>query len=272
MLDPERHQPANSFQLSNGIGNRNQGLERWEATNSGFWATKPAQNYRGVQFGTERKEMDESGICSPPLWTTSPPRSPQHRKNYYQNLSPESRTQAIARGQRELMEMVRNMPESSYELSLKDLVEQPRVDVLAQNTTEEKDLNQKNLYRREGSGRKIDNKAQGRRSGNIDSGGFYLKMVFPTSLWSKKKKKKNESLTCNSSKVSPRPSASDGSPKGVVDKEWWRKKGLSASVESDSGTSSINTGSSKRSGSSSSSSSSSRSNSRYVKTLSPPEI
>ncbi|KAI4337889.1 hypothetical protein L6164_016255 [Bauhinia variegata] len=127
---------------------------------------------------------------------------------------------------------------------------------------DEKNLNQKNSYRRESSGRKNDSKAQGRRSGSIDSGGFYLKMVFPISLGSKKKKK-NETLTSNSAKVSPRPSVSDGSAKGVVDKEWLNKS-LSASVETDGGASSSNTGSLKSSGSSSSSCSS-ISNSRHEK-------
>ncbi|KAG6401361.1 hypothetical protein SASPL_138215 [Salvia splendens] len=39
------------------------------------------------------------------------------------SFSPDSRAQAIARGRTELMEMVRHMPKSSYELSLKDIVE-----------------------------------------------------------------------------------------------------------------------------------------------------
>ncbi|KAI4337890.1 hypothetical protein L6164_016256 [Bauhinia variegata] len=93
MLDPRTHQPSNSFQLSNGVGERNQGSES-------FWAPKPAQNYRGVQFRTERKDTDDSGICSPPLWRTSPPRSPQHRKNYYRSLSrsQEPKPSRVAKG------------------------------------------------------------------------------------------------------------------------------------------------------------------------------
>lgn len=155
------------------------------------------------------------------------------------------------------MEMVQNMPESCYELSLKDLVERPKVDVGEENKVRERNLSNKNVHKREGVGRK--------GSGKIDSGGFYLKMVFPTSLGSKKNnnnKKKKESSVNISSRVSPRSSVCDGSTKGI-DKDWW-KKSLSASVgESDSGVSSINSGSMKSSGSTNSSSSS-RSNSRYV--------
>lgn len=110
---------------------------------------------------------------------------------------------------------------------------------------------------------------QVKRNGNIiDRGGFYLKVVFPFPFGSKiknnkknKNKKKNESSSGNSSsKVSPRPSASDGSviKGGVVDNnEWWKK----SHRESDSGESSVNSGSIKSSGSSSSSS---RCNSRYA--------
>lgn len=43
-------------------------------------------------------------------------------------MSPASRTEAIVRGQRELMDMVKNMAESNYELTLKDLVEQTKTE------------------------------------------------------------------------------------------------------------------------------------------------
>ncbi|KAI4320545.1 hypothetical protein MLD38_034014 [Melastoma candidum] len=65
-----------------------------------------------------------SGASTPPLWPTSPPDIPTSA-DIYCSLSPASRTQAILRGQRELMEFVRNLPETSYELSLKDFVDLP---------------------------------------------------------------------------------------------------------------------------------------------------
>ncbi|KAF7829778.1 uncharacterized protein G2W53_012111 [Senna tora] len=233
------HPPTNSCPLPDAAGHTSRSYSGWEAANSGFWASKAGQNPRNcqswndteIQFGTESKDTDDSGICSPPLWRTSPPTSPQQRKNYYRSLSPASRTQAIARGQKELMDMVRNMPESSYELSLKDLVEKPWIEAQAQareeeNQAEQRNLNTRNGFRKEGSG--SGRKIQGKRGGNnIDSGGFYLKMMFPISLGSKKKTKIETSVN-GSSKVSPRPSVSD--------KEWW-KKSLSASGKSDSGVS-----------------------------------
>ncbi|KAG5111901.1 hypothetical protein JHK82_035170 [Glycine max] len=273
MLDPRRDQPTISFPLSNEIGHITHGYDTWGATNTDFMASKKRpKNYKichsynndmEVQLGTGSKvDDDESGICSPPLWTTSPPKSPHQCKNHYRCLSPASKTQAIARGQRELMEMVKSMPESSYELSLKDLVEHPRVEVAQEKGAEErKNLGDKNVDSR----KKVDmniKKGQVKRSGNIDSGGFYLKMVFPISLGSKKKTKNESLVNSGSNKVSPRTSVSDHGSKSL-DKEWWKKKSLSGSGgESDSGVSSINSGSMKSSGSNNSSSSS-RSNSRH---------
>ncbi|KAK7385085.1 hypothetical protein VNO78_30792 [Psophocarpus tetragonolobus] len=262
-----QNQPPISFPLSNELGHLTHGYDTWGGTNSDVMASrKPPKSLKNfhsynnmeVQLGTGSKLEDESGICSPPLWTTSPPKSPHQRKNYYRCLSPNSKTQAIARGQRELMEMVKNMPEATYELSLKDLVEHPRVEVGQEKGAEERrKLGNKNVENRKVN----DKKGHVKRSGNIDSGGFYLKMVFPISLGSKKKAK-NESLVNNgSNKVSPRTSASDGSKS--VDKEWWKNSLSASGGESDSGVSSINSGSMKSSGSSSNSSSSSRSNSRH---------
>lgn len=231
MLDQERDQPTISFPL------RIHRYGNWEAMNSGD---------------------DESDVFSPRLW------------NYNnETLSPKSRIQAIARGQREMMEMVRNMPESSYELSLKDLVEKQRVVEDGEEIeieTEEKNLINKNniVYKREGSsgsGRKLDQMSMAKRNGDVHSGGFYLKMMIPTSLGSKKKKnnkkKKNESSGNESSKVSLRSWGSEGCLK---------KSPSVSTMDSESGeTTCIKSGSTKSSGSSSSSSSnSSRSSSRYV--------
>ncbi|CAL0317951.1 unnamed protein product [Lupinus luteus] len=231
MFHPRRNQPTISFPLFDGVvGHR--------------------------IHGNESKVKEEPGICSTPLGTRSPPMSPHQKRNYYKSLSPSSKTQAIERGQRELMEMVRNMPESSYELTLKDIVEPPKVDAGEENKIREKNLSNKNVQKREGLSIKVDKKGSS-SSNKIDSGCLYLKMVFPTSLGSKKNnKKKDSSANNNSSKVCPRPSISDVSSNKSIDKDWW-KKNLSASAgDSDSGVSSIKSGSMKSSGSS-------RSNNRH---------
>ncbi|CAH8356288.1 unnamed protein product [Eruca vesicaria subsp. sativa] len=196
----------------------------------------------------------DSGVCSPPLWKNSPPKSPPppHKQANHQNLSPVSKAQVIARGQRELMEMVSKMPESCYELSLKDLVEV--------NTEGEKDLKvfdempqrakkTSKVVRKSKSDRWVD---PGRNKG-VNNSGFLLNLGFPVSLGAKKKTKKRDdddsSVTSRGSLVSPRRSISE-------DKDWWK----SESSRSQRGVSRINSGSSKSSvGGSSSRSNSDRS-------------
>uniref|UniRef100_A0A1J3G634 Uncharacterized protein n=1 Tax=Noccaea caerulescens TaxID=107243 RepID=A0A1J3G634_NOCCA len=197
-----------------------------------------------LNFPRTFDDHPDSGVCSPPLWRTSPPKSPSHRhNNNYQNLSPVSKAQVIARGQRELMEMVSKMPESCYELSLKDLVEV--------NTDEEKVFDemphrkkkQSKVVRKTKSDKWVDPIRNG--GVNVNNSGLFLKLVFPVSLGAKKKTKKKDeddsSVTSKSSWISPRPSISDSSMK-PDDKDWW-KDGLSESRRrSQRGVSRINSG------------------------------
>lgn len=244
----------------------------YTAMNFGPKARKTAQNYEnyrnfnggGVQF-RPNEPVDESGVCSPPLWRTSPPQSPVHalvpNKNY-RHLSPTSRAQAIARGQWELMEMVKNMPESSYELSLKDLVEHNRVQddySKKECLVDGKNLGGEKGYQRvKSKGKEMKGKMINRSgSGSMDHNkGLFLHMAFPFSMGSKKKKK-NLGKTNAFAKVSPKPEGENKFSKGG-EKDWWKKRFST----SESGVTSSNSGSTGSSGSSGSSSSSSRSNSR----------
>ncbi|KAK8692181.1 hypothetical protein V6N13_075656 [Hibiscus sabdariffa] len=212
---------------------------------------KTAQNYRSWNtLGADEASVmeDDSGVSTPPLWGTNLSPSPPPGKNInYRCLSPSSKAQAIASGQRELMEMVSRMPESCFELTLKDLVEhrdavvEPKEESCAEGPgafdSQDKEKKRK--------------KPQINTSGSIDSGGFLLKMAFPFSLVSKSKNKKemkrNGSNVNYNSRVSPKPTVSDESGK-----EWWKKR--SGSSESGSGGgSNINSGGTKSSRSSSSS-------------------
>lgn len=278
MLDPRTELSANRA-----VAGINDSYGSWGSMRFGGRPQRSARNHENYgawnggdwQFGAEAKVEDESGVCSPPLWKTSPSGSPnggnsplhrRHHQNHYRSLSPASRMQAIAQGQRELMEMVRNMPESCYELSLKDLVERPVVQAPQDLFPEKRNFGDEIATSREKKKvkdrkKKNDTKPKMGRSGSLDNGGFLLKMVFPVSFRLKKKK---NSATNTCSKVSPKPLASDGSAKSV-DKEWWKKK-VTVSGESDGGGTTSNSGSS---GSSSSSSICSNRSSRYVTTENP---
>ncbi|KAL4273519.1 hypothetical protein GQ457_13G021950 [Hibiscus cannabinus] len=258
MFDPSKELPKSFVSLSDHL-RLSDGYGRYDdrAMNYGSKVTKTAQNYGDYGSWNTMVDDDESGISSPPLWRTSPRRE---ENIDYRCLSPSSRAEAIARGQRELMEMVSKMPESCYELTLKDLVEyqqQPVVDEPKQESFAEgrgsNPVDELNKYKKE---RQNSRKQQMNRSGSLDNGGFLLKMVFPVSLGSKKKKntnnknkKKNDCNTSNNSRVSPKPTVVADASAKTVDKDWWKKR--SESSESDGSGSTINGGSAKSSRSSS---------------------
>ncbi|CAI9778061.1 unnamed protein product [Fraxinus pennsylvanica] len=234
------HNPRNEF--SHTVDHRNGSCGDWGT--AGFGRDNRNLNNQGVQFRPNQgMEEDDSGVHSPPLWknSRSPAKSlsPSHPLLHHQNyraFSPNSRTQAIARGQWELMEMVKNMPESSYELSLKDLVEHHRIETQDQ----EERLNKERNHGIQGLHQRAKKNEKMSRKGSFDNRGLFLKMSFPISL---KTKKKNNVVN----KVLPK-------PEGSTDKDWWMKRfaGSSDSDSSRSRTGSSGSGSTGSIGSSSS--------------------
>ncbi|XP_010471863.1 PREDICTED: uncharacterized protein LOC104751593 isoform X1 [Camelina sativa] len=215
-----------------------------------------------LNFPRAFEDHPDSGVCSPPLWrtrtTTSPPPNHRHDDDDYESLSPPgvSKAQVIARGQRELMDMVSKMPESCYELSLKDLVE------VVNTETEEEDKDGKVVFdelpqRIQKRPSKVVRKTKSDRwvdpirNGDVNNSGFLLKLVFPVSLGSKKKTKKKDDDDDDDSSVTSKGSRFFTRPE---DKDWW-KNGLSESRRSTQTglVSRINSGSSKSSGTGSSS-------------------
>lgn len=222
------------------------------------------------------EEPAEFGFSTPPppVWGPSASPPPSHHRKNYRNMSPASKAQAIARGQRELMEMVSKMPESCYELSLKDLVEQqPVVEVKQEQQQVEEQEEVKSMKKKKNDKIKkmeIVKKKNGSVRDNNNKEGFLLKMVFPLAFGiknnkkSKKKKKKKSEMGAHSFKVAPRPPVVEGSDHkaAVDDKEWWKKRFEQSESDQSSGSSS-NHGSGKSSLSSNSSSSLSRNSSRH---------
>ncbi|KAJ8444444.1 hypothetical protein Cgig2_005966 [Carnegiea gigantea] len=142
-------------------------------------------------------------VNSSPLHPTSPkhPGSPLHpNRLHHRPMSPNSRVQAIARGRKELMEMVRDLPETFYELSLKDIVER-KADMEDQkeiDPPEEKKPPKESSRQQEKKDNKTSSNKKGKksakkkmsRSRSPDNGKFLLKTsVFPILLGSKKSKK-----------------------------------------------------------------------------------
>ncbi|KAH7566105.1 hypothetical protein ACOSP7_022373 [Xanthoceras sorbifolium] len=137
--------------------------------------------------------------------------SPLLPHNYHQNsnLSPRMRSDAIAEGRRELMEMIQNMPECNYELSLKDIVDGEKTSQ-GVRVKEEMVIDKTSLsFKTEDQIKKQKKKTKKKivesggisRTASMDNEIFLIKMFFPWSLGSKKK-----STSKNCSRVSPRTS------------------------------------------------------------------
>lgn len=202
--------------------------ERWP---SGIYADRDEGG--GAGAGIEFRpcnEEDESGVTSPPLWHASPPKSPPNEStplqsqaynhnHHYHSLSPTSRLRAIERGKEELMEMVKTMPESCYELSLKDLVEHSKIHEARQQSravSEDKEKDNKGGKMKKIKIIKFDERQMSRSGSITDNRPLLLKMFCPVPLRSKKKKNSSPS----NGKVSPRPV--EGEKFG--EKDWWRRR------------------------------------------------
>ncbi|KAK9011421.1 hypothetical protein V6N11_044272 [Hibiscus sabdariffa] len=187
-----------------------------------FWGERETwyydDNNNNLDDGSEvefRVEEACVGDSPSPLWgankvTDDSPLLPNN--HFYSNLSPTRRRQIIEQGRKELMEMVRNMPESSYELSLKDLVDQQN----SSDTVKEKVVYEDKSFRMETERKKRKAKAKAgslSRTASMEANHFLLKMFFPTCLSFKKK-----STAENSSKVSPSPSCEGSEKLGCKEK------------------------------------------------------
>lgn len=170
---------------------------------------------------------ESSGAYSSSSWKISTTRKVDYESypllphnHHYSNLSPKSRKEAIAEGRMQLMEMVQDMPESCYELSLKDIVDEQNIleDVKEGSVIEESTEPQIKKQKKKKKKKKGISKAgQVSRIQSMDSETFLLKMFFPIPQSLKKKAKAGNSL-----QVSPMPSFECTTHH--TKKEWWMKK------------------------------------------------
>ncbi|XP_026455274.1 uncharacterized protein LOC113356379 [Papaver somniferum] len=232
-----------------------------------------AEQQRNIEFtASGRKDDETDGVTSPPLWKY--PRSSSSLSNSTDVLASRSRgnynrffsfndatattttdfvsnrSQEIARGRQELMDMIRTMPENSYELSLKDLIEhkqqpQPTKDN-HHDATPETESSHNSTNNSSSTTSKVSSKDQTKsnipvlkRSKSADSsngknGPVLLKMFLPFSdfgMHKKKRKNKGSKKSAYYAKVSPKPTPliegeknSTTTNNTSIDKEWWKKR------------------------------------------------
>lgn len=184
-----------------------------------------------VKFGawTRRIRKDDpndngnSTTPLPELWekTQLPP---THKSKYSYN-STVGQNNTMMKYRKEMMELVKEMPETAYELSLRDIVETPTM----LTPLKEGKIMENNTRRGVA------------RSESLDSGVFSKKKYLPRipsflGGGGKKSKGKNGSV---GAKVTPKPSLGDGDKSGSdksVDREWWNEDfGSKGSSNSSSG-------------------------------------
>ncbi|CAI9763410.1 unnamed protein product [Fraxinus pennsylvanica] len=183
-----------------------------------FWDEKRSEEYYQNSNDSGHVE-DEFTDCSPPLWTTASRNIRCHCHNSFP--SPDSHLQVIADSRRELMEMIKDMPESSYELSFEDILEDQQSIEVEKKKSVTQEMNQK-CKTRAGNSEKCKNIRQRQisRSESMESGVFLLKMFLPLSIGSKKSKRR----ICG--KVSPELSSKRSTK--WANKDWWKTIFLAA--------------------------------------------
>lgn len=119
-----------------------------------------------------------------------------------------------------MMDMVKTMPESSYELSLKDLVEHSKIHETRQPTTAvDRETEVGRMKKKKNNIYHLPRQIS--RSGSMtDNRPILLKMFCPVPLSSKKKKSSSTTSNGTLAKVSPRPVEGEK----FADKDWWRRR------------------------------------------------
>lgn len=193
-----------------------------------FWEENLPVRHRscgdeGELFQVQRQVEDQVGACSPPMWRRARvefrPESSSllPQKHQYSCLSPTSRIRAIIDGQRELMEMIKDMPESSYELSLKDMVDQQnKEDVVLAQEKEVAVAEEEEIVKHKRENRIPRRNTKICRSESMESEVFLLKLFVPASLGSKKKKAKTRKH------LRKCPGQASEGPEKEANKEWWK--------------------------------------------------
>ncbi|KAJ0969455.1 hypothetical protein J5N97_022332 [Dioscorea zingiberensis] len=139
-----------------------------------------------------------------------------------------SRVEEIAKHRREMLEMVEDLPEFAYELSLKDMVELPAkigkeisrereevwIDKYSKGEEDKKNKNKKNKKKK-----KKNERIWLKRSNSVDSGGFLLKIFLPVNLSGKK----SSGTPSPTSKVSPKPLGIGAVDKAVEEEKKFEK-------------------------------------------------
>jgi hypothetical protein len=217
----------------------------------GAWSSKNLLNSKSMQSNCDeeshwhddkREELDADRTASPVLWKKSPADESPHKLHDHENAYSAARTQEIADNRKEMMEMVRGLPEADFELTLQDIVEKRKDSKEAEPVTVNELVSDKKETKRKKKQKKSVSVA---RSKSIDTG-LLNRMLLPLSVVVRRK---SLNLRDRGEKVAAREVEEKKKVierKKSKDEEWWRKNEFSEKGSSNS--SSVGSSSSNDSG------------------------
>jgi hypothetical protein len=232
-----------------GIKSSNDQFGKPSYRSPGAWSSKILPNSKSMQSDCDeefhwhddkREELDADRAASLILWKKSPADdgSP-HKLHDHENTYPARRTQDIADYRKEMMEMVRGLPEADFELTLQDIVEKRKDFKEAEPAMVKELVSDGNKTKRKKNQKKIVSVA---RSKSIDTG-FLNRMLLPLLVVVRWKSLKLRDI---GEKVAMK---EVGENKKVIERkkskeeQWWRKNEFSekgSSNSSSAGSSSSN--------------------------------
>ncbi|KAF3334148.1 hypothetical protein FCM35_KLT20752 [Carex littledalei] len=215
----------------------------------GAWSSRilPSSNFKQsnsdeeFQCRDKRDDPDADRAASPVLWKKSPADESSDMLQNSESAYPATRTQEIANYRKEMMEMVRGLPDVEFELTLQDIVEKRKeFKEVEPVTVKELASDEKETKRKKKQKKYV-------KSKNVDTG-LLTRMFLPLSV---AVRRKSFNLRNRGDKVATKEVDEKKqvmAKKKSKDEEWWRKNEFSEKGSS----SSSSVGSSSSNGSNSS--------------------
>lgn len=196
-----------------------------------FWGARKSMHVKNFsdhisggdkEFGAQA-HLDQDGfeVYSSPSWEANTLKNINYESFPLLPQNYDSATQPISESRRKLMEMIHNMPESCYELSLKDIVDEQhgqQEEVADEIVIKDRSFHSDTAAQTKKQDKKKFKIGQLSRSRSMENETFLIKMFFPTSLGSNKKAKpvNHSKVSTSSSKQSENHQKIDGRVTGFV--------------------------------------------------------
>ncbi|XP_078156733.1 uncharacterized protein LOC144552616 [Carex rostrata] len=195
----------------------------------GAWSSRILPSYKFKQSDSDeelqcrekREDPDADRSASPVLWKKSPADDSSLVLQNSENAYPATRTQEIANYRKEMMEMVRELPDGDFELTLQDIVEKRKEFKEVEPVTVKELVSDEKETKRKKNQKKFV-----KRSYSIDTG-LLTRMFLPLSVAVRRKslKVRDQGEKVSTKEIDEKMQAV--AKKKSKDEEWWRKNEFS---------------------------------------------